>query len=494
MIITGQQLVALSPLLILMSIAIVVMLFIAYNRNRYIVFLLTSFGFLSVFISLFIVKKIVPIHATTLFHIDKYSLLYIGIVIISSFLACIFSHYCSLTNYLYNFEEFYLLLLFCTIGCVSIIISNNLCTFFIGSELISLSSIGLISYTFFEKKALEASIKYMVLSGIMSTLLLFGIALIYSVSGSLEFSSIIYELTMITKSFHNAIILFFGVSLFIIACSFKLSLFPFHIWTPDVYQGMSSEALMIFSTSVKIAIFSVLFKIFIVLSYFHIEEVFYYLVSIISCLSMIFGNIMAINQTSIKRLMGYSSISQLGYLFIVLVISRNMQFSLEVTGIYLINYALSNIGMFGIMSVLSSLYKNFNVDSIFSYRSLFWSSPILSGVMTVVMLSLSGIPMTVGFLGKFYLMSLVVKEHMWLFICLFIISTIIGFCAYLKIISCLFVAPSDSYCHKNIIISSQNINNKFLIGLLTTISIFVLFLGIFPQITIHLVKYFWIQW
>ncbi|XBC39881.1 MAG: NADH-quinone oxidoreductase subunit N [Buchnera aphidicola (Chaetogeoica yunlongensis)] len=484
-----QQLIVLYPLLVLILITILMILFISYNRNHFCVFLLTSVGLLVSFVFLCMINNIVPVSFTSLFYIDRYSLLYIGIVLICSFVTCFFL-YCSLSKHLYDYEEFYLLLLFSTIGCISLIISNHFFSFFIGLELISLSSIGLISYAYWNKKALEAAFKYMLLSGVISACLLFGMSLIYSVTGSFELSSIIYELVMMVKKYNFNIILFFGFSLFIISVASKLSIFPFHIWTPDVYEGTSSKTLIFFSTATKIAIFSFLYKIFIILASCHIG-VFSDLLNMMSCISIIIGNLMAIRQTSFSRLIGYASISQFGYLFITLFASNyNIQLSLEVVGIYLIGYAIANIGIFGLISVLSSIYRKCNLDLINSYTSFFWYNPILSTIMIIMIMSLSGIPITLGFIGKFYLMSLVVKEKMWFFGFLILVSTAIGLYAYLKIISKLFIVPDNKNFMNRIEIFSQKSGIIFLILFLILISILALILGIFPYIIINLVYFF----
>ncbi|XBC42434.1 MAG: NADH-quinone oxidoreductase subunit N [Buchnera aphidicola (Meitanaphis elongallis)] len=481
MIITINQLIAFSPLLILLLTVIITMLSIACNRNHFVTFLCSIIGLILSLLSLYIVRMSVPIDVTMLFHIDKYSLLYLVIIIFSSIISCIFS-YSWLKNCIYNREEFYLLLLFSTIGCVSLIIANHMSILFIGMELMSLPTLGLIAYTYFKRNSLEAAIKYMILSCSVSVLALFGIALIYSITGSLTFSSLIYEL--LVSITHPDSVLLCGLGLVILAFSFKLSIFPFHIWTPDVYRGTSSVALMYLSIATKITVLSLFFKIFIFLIFFHID-VFNIVLEIMLCISIIFGSIMALFQTSIKRFLGYSSISQSGYLLTSLLSSNDFNFSLESIGIYLISYLLSSIGILGLISIISHLDDESQFDSIACYRGLFWYNPIFSSIMTIMLFSLSGIPITIGFIGKFYLLSLIIKENFWLLGIVFITGSIIGMYSYLRIVTCLYLAPLDNFNTKRIVV---NINSKKYVFFLFIISLLVLILGIYPNAIIDIIS------
>lgn len=163
-----QQLTALLPLLIVMFSAITVMLSISYNRNHFFIAVLSILGFIASLFSLYVLTRIVPIDITTLFHINSYSILYIGMIIISSISTCIFA-YPWLVKYQFNKEEFYLLIIISTLGATSLIISNHMASFFINIELMSLPIFGLIAYSHNQKYSLEASFKYIILSGISSS-------------------------------------------------------------------------------------------------------------------------------------------------------------------------------------------------------------------------------------------------------------------------------------------------------------------------------------
>ncbi|WAI11928.1 MAG: NADH-quinone oxidoreductase subunit N [Buchnera aphidicola (Macrosiphum albifrons)] len=479
-----QQLTALLPLLIIIFTALTVMLSISYNRNHFFIAVFSILGFISAFCSLYLLTKIVPIDITFLFYIDSYSILYIGMIMISSVCACIFA-YPWLLKYPFNKEEFYLLIIISNLGAISLIISNHMAAFFISIELISLPIFGLIAYSSYQKYSLEASFKYIILSGISSSFLLLGIAWIYSISGSLDFLSIHQVFDIASKN--EKLVVLFGISMVLVSLFFKLSIVPFHLWTPDIYQGTPTSVLSFFSTTGKIAVFSALLHFLSRISELN-NEILYFILLLITILSILIGNLMALFQKNIKRFFGYTSISQLGYLLIVLFISeKNYLFSLEASAIYLFSYLFSNIACFGIINLISNADKKNNIDSsIDSYQGLFWSQPLLSAIFTLSLLSLAGIPMTLGFIGKFYILSIITQEHLWIIGFSFLIGTMLGLYCYLRIILNLYLNQE-----KLLKINSNISKNWFYTpsGAIICISgIILLILGIYPSPLISLMK------
>lgn len=478
-----QQLTALLPLLIVMFSAITVMLSISYNRNHFFIAVLSILGFIASLFSLYVLTRIVPIDITTLFHINSYSILYIGMIIISSISTCIFA-YPWLVKYQFNKEEFYLLIIISTLGATSLIISNHMASFFINIELMSLPIFGLIAYSHNQKYSLEASFKYIILSGISSSFFLLGIAWFYSISGNLSLISINQVFAMASEN--EKLIVLFGIMMMLFSLFFKLSIVPFHLWTPDIYQGTPLPVLSFFSTAGKIAIFTVLLHI-LSHSTDSNNKILYFILSLITIFSILIGNLMALFQDDIKRFFGYSSISQLGYLFVVLLASdKNYIFSLEVSGIYLFGYLFSNIAFFGIVNLISNSNEKNIGNSISSYKGLFWSQPILSSILTLVLLSLSGIPMTLGFIGKLYILSMIIKENLWVIGITFVFGTILGLYCYLRIILNLYLNPSKS------LKKELNIENSWLhtpSGILILFSgVTLLILGVYPNPLISLIK------
>ncbi|MEJ4044946.1 NADH-quinone oxidoreductase subunit NuoN [Erwinia sp. SLM-02] len=479
MTITPQQLIALLPLLIVGLTVVVVMLSIAWRRNHFVNATLAVIGLNLALFSLYFVGQAGPMDVTPLLRVDGYSILYTGLVILASLATCTFA-YPWLATYPDNREEFYLLVLIAALGGIVLASANHLASLFIGIELISLPLFGLVGYAFQQKRSLEAAIKYTILSAAASSFLLFGMALVYADSGNLGFVALGKSLT--DGLIHQPLLLA-GLGLMIVGFGFKLSLVPFHLWTPDVYQGAPAPVTTFLATASKIAIFAVLMRLFMYAPMTDSEGV-RTVLGIIAVASMLFGNLMAISQSNIKRMLGYSSIAHMGYLLVALVAIQTHQLSLEVVGVYLAGYLFSSLGAFGVVSMMSSPYSGPDADSLYSYRGLFWHRPVLSAVMTVVMLSLAGIPMTLGFIGKFYVLAVGVSADLWWLTGAVVLGSAIGLYYYLRVTVSLYLTPPE------MAMRDAPSNWAFTAGGIVVLisAILVLLLGIYPQPLISLVN------
>ncbi|MEW5290207.1 MULTISPECIES: NADH-quinone oxidoreductase subunit NuoN [Erwinia] len=479
MTITPQQLIALLPLLIVGLTVVVVMLSIAWRRNHFVNATLAVVGLNLALLSLFFVGHAGAMDVTPLLRVDGYSMLYTGLVIVASLATCTFA-YPWLATYPDNREEFYLLVLIAAAGGVVLACANHLAALFIGIELISLPLFGLVGYAFQQKRSLEASIKYTIMSAVASSFLLFGMALLYANAGDLSFVALGKSLN--SAMLHQPLLLA-GLGMMIVGLGFKLSLVPFHLWTPDVYQGAPAPVSTFLATASKIAIFGVVMRLFLYAPVADSEAV-RLVLSIIAVASMLFGNLMAISQSNIKRLLGYSSIAHLGYLLVALIAIQTHQLSLETVGVYLAGYLFSSLGAFGVVSLMSSPYRGPDADSLYSYRGLFWHRPILSAVMTVMMLSLAGIPMTLGFIGKFYVIAVGVGAHLWWLTGAVVVGSAIGLYYYLRVTVSLYLTPPE------LLQRDTPANWAFTAGGVVVLisAVLVLLLGIYPQPLISLVQ------
>ena len=479
MTITPQQLIALLPLLIVGLTVVVVMLSIAWRRNHFLNATLSVLGLNAALVSLWFVGQNGAMDVTPLIRVDGYSMLYTGLVLLASLATCTFA-YPWLEGYKDNKEEFYLLVLIAALGGILLAGANHLASLFLGIELISLPLFGLVGYAFRQKRSLEASIKYTILSAAASSFLLFGMALVYANSGNLSFLALGKSLA--DNTLHEPLLLA-GLGLMIVGLGFKLSLVPFHLWTPDVYQGAPAPVSTFLATASKIAIFGVLMRLFLYAPVGNSEAV-RVVLGVIAFVSIIFGNLMALSQTNIKRLLGYSSIAHLGYLMVALIALRGGQMSMESVGVYLAGYLFSSLGAFGVVSLMSSPYRGPDAESLYSYRGLFWHRPILSAVMTVMMLSLAGIPMTLGFIGKFYILAVGVQANLWWLTGAVVVGSAIGLYYYLRVAVSLYLnapqqlnrdAPSNwAYSAGGIVVLIS--------------ALLVLVLGIYPQPLISIVQ------
>ncbi|MFC0142528.1 NADH-quinone oxidoreductase subunit NuoN [Erwinia mallotivora] len=479
MTIAPQQLIALLPLLIVGLTVVVVMLSIAWRRNHFVNATLAVVGLNLALLSLFFVGHAGAMDVTPLLRVDGYSMLYTGLVIVASLATCTFA-YPWLATYPDNREEFYLLVLIAALGGVVLASANHLAALFIGIELISLPLFGLVGYAFQQKRSLEASIKYTIMSAVASSFLLFGMALLYANAGDLSFVALGKSLN--SAMLHQPLLLA-GLGMMIVGLGFKLSLVPFHLWTPDVYQGAPAPVSTFLATASKIAIFGVVMRLFLYAPVADSEAV-RLVLSIIAVASMLFGNLMAISQSNIKRLLGYSSIAHLGYLLVALIAIQTHQLSLETVGVYLAGYLFSSLGAFGVVSLMSSPYRGPDADSLYSYRGLFWHRPILSAVMTVMMLSLAGIPMTLGFIGKFYVIAVGVGAHLWWLTGAVVVGSAIGLYYYLRVTVSLYLTPPE------LLQRDTPANWAFTAGGVVVLisAVLVLLLGIYPQPLISLVQ------
>ncbi|MEQ4916209.1 NADH-quinone oxidoreductase subunit NuoN [Morganella morganii] len=472
MTITPQQLIALSPLLIIGLTVVVVMLSIAWRRDHFINATLTVVGLNLALLSLYFVGQQPAMDVTPLVHIDGYSMFYTGLILISSLATTTFA-YSWLETYPDNKEEFYLLVLIATLGGILLSGADHLASFFIGIELLTLPLFGLIGYAFRQKRSLEASIKYMLMSAAASSFLLFGMALLYAESGDLSFQGLGRSLA--DSQIHQPLVLT-GLGMMIVGIGFKLSLFPFQLWTPDVYQGAPAPVSTFLATASKIGIFAAVLRL-LVLAPMADSGTLQIVLTVIAIASILFGNLMAITQNSIKRMLGYSSIAHLGYLLVAFIAVNDPKLAEETAGIYLAGYLFASLGAFGVVSLMSSPYTGPDADSLHAYRGLFWRKPVLAAVMTVMMLSLAGIPMTFGFIGKFFVVATAVNAELWWLTAAVVLGSAIGLYYYLRMMISLYIRGSESPAR--MAPSNWAMSAGGIVVLLSAIIVVVL--GIWPQ-------------
>ena len=477
---TIQHFIALAPLLITSITIVVVMLGIAWRRNHSQSFLLTVAGLNLALLSIYPALKVAPLVVTPLLQIDSFACLYMGIVLVST-LACVTLAHAYLgegkAGYPGNREELYLLILMAAAGGLVLVAAQHLASLFIGLELLSVPVYGLVAYAFFNKRSLEGGIKYMVLSAAGSAFLLFGMALLYAESGSLGFSEIGKA---IAATGMPSPIAGLGLGMMLVGLGFKLSLVPFHLWTPDVYEGAPAPVAAFLATASKVAVFGVLVRLFQI-SPAATSGVLTDVMSVIAVASIIVGNLLALTQNNLKRLLGYSSIAHFGYLMIAMVASKGM--AVEAINVYLVTYVLTSLGAFGVVTLMSSPYSGRDADAMFEYRGLFWRRPYLTAVLTVMMLSLAGIPLTTGFIGKFYIIATGVEAHLWWLTGTLVVGSAIGLFYYLRVMVTLYLQDSKIQRHDAPFNWAQRAGGVMLLG----ITLLAFFLGVYPQPLLTLV-------
>jgi NADH-quinone oxidoreductase subunit N len=427
--VTQTELFGLLPLLILSAAPLVIMVLLAIKRNLKAVVVFSGLALAAAFFSIFFASNLAPLEIVPLFSIDNFALFYMALFFGAGFFICLLS-YGYFSRIEGNSEEFFLLLLVATLGSSVLVASRNFVSFFLGLEILSVSLYGLIGYTKNRKESIEAGVKYLVLAAASAAFLLFGIALLYAESGTLDFASL--SLNISTGHFHLPW-LFLGTALLIVGIGFKLAVVPFHMWTPDVYQGAPAPAAAYLATVSKGAMFAFLFRFFFLLKGERNPSM-SLAFTIIAVASMLAGNLLAVRQNKVKRILAYSSIAHLGYLLVTLLVGGET--GLEAATFYLVAYFVTILGAFGVITILSQADRD--ADSLEEYRGLFWRRPLISAVFTAMLLSLAGIPLTAGFLGKFYVAGAGVRASLWLPVVVLVISSVIGLYYYLRIIVAMF--------------------------------------------------------
>jgi NADH-quinone oxidoreductase subunit N len=479
---TIQHFIALAPLLITSLTVVVVMLAIAWRRNHAQTFLITCAGLNLALLSILPVLKLTPLAVTPLLQVDNFAALYMALILIAT-LACVTLAHAYLgeaeSGYPGNREELYLLILMSALGGLVLVCAQHLAGLFIGLELLSVPVYGLVAYAFFNKRSLEAGIKYMVLSAAGSAFLLFGMALLYADAGSLSFSGIG---TALAATGMPSSLAQLGLAMMLVGLGFKLSLVPFHLWTPDVYEGAPAPVAAFLATASKVAVFAVVVRLFQISPVAN-SGVLNDVLSIIAVLSILIGNLLAVTQSNLKRLLGYSSIAHFGYMLIALIASKGL--AVEAIGVYLVTYVLTSLGAFGVITLMSSPYNGRDADALYEYRGLFWRRPYLTAVLTVMMLSLAGIPLTAGFIGKFYMIATGVESRQWWLVGALVVGSAIGVFYYLRVMVTLYLMEKSIRRTDAPMKWEQRAGGVMLLA----IAILVFVLGIYPQPLLDLVQH-----
>jgi NADH-quinone oxidoreductase subunit N len=424
---TRDQLLALLPILFSSATVVWVMTAIAIRRHHWWNATFSVVGLNLALIGCVVAYFVSPQIVTPLLVVDSYACLYMAMVLATGLATATLSH-AYMEGFDGNKEEVYLLLNLSVLGGLVLVCARHFASFFIGLELLSVPLYGLIGYLVKERRSLEASMKYLVLSAAASAFLLFGMALIYSQTGALGFADIGVRTAAITAgALHTVLVI--GGAMILIGIGFKLSLAPFHLWTPDVYEGAPAPVGAYLATASKVAVFAVLLRFFVEAKAYQYGLLLDVL-SALAIISIVAGNLLALLQENLKRLLAYSSIAHFGYLLVAFIAAG--QFATEAVGIYLLTYVVTTLAAFGVVTLVSSPYKGHDADRLWDYRGLFWRRPYLTAIMTMAMLSLAGIPMTAGFIGKFYAITAGVEKRQWLLLAAVVFGSAVGLYYYLR--------------------------------------------------------------
>jgi NADH-quinone oxidoreductase subunit N len=340
-----------------------------------------------------------------------------------------------LKKYGINFGEYYILIQASVLGMMLMAGAKDLIMIFLGLEIMSIPFYVLSGVNRRSQWSIEASLKYFLLGAFATGFLVYGISLIYGSAQTTSIDLITAKFTDLTKN----ILFITGVLLFLIGFSFKIAAFPFHMWVPDVYQGSPTTVAGLFSTAGKAAAFGAIIGTLSALFSSSPDEIFSPYLSVIAVFSMLFGSIVAIAQTNIKRMLAYSSIAHAGYMLIGL--ASGSPDGIAGVIFYLVVYTFMNLAAFGIVSLIEG-EKEANLE-LNSYAGLGTKSPVMAALLSICMFSLAGIPPLAGFFGKYYVFIAAIKSNLtWLAI-LGIISSVISVYFYLRVVVLMYFRESE---------------------------------------------------
>ncbi|MBT3953664.1 MAG: NADH-quinone oxidoreductase subunit NuoN [Rhodobacterales bacterium] len=380
-------------------------------------------------------------------------------------------HYLKAHELLRN--EYFILAMMSILGMMVMVSGHSLLTLYLGLEIMSLSLYALIATARDRASAIEAALKYFVLGAIASGLLLYGMSMIYGISGSLDISQISSFASASTLGSQQTLILNFGLVFLVIGIAFKLGAVPFHMWVPDVYQGSPTSVTMFLSTVPKIAAIALLIRLLID----GLGELQHYwadLFMILAVLSIAIGSLVALTQTNIKRMLAYSTISHIGFVLLGFVTGVVDGYGAAV--FYVLAYILMSLAAFGSIIVLNR--KGFEADQISDFQGLSKHSPWFALIMLVVMLSMAGVPPFIGFYSKLFILQQVVAEGYVIFAITAVIFAVISAYYYLQIIKTMYFDDVD----KEILVSAP-LDMKIVLSIN---GILILVVGLMPSFWMEL--------
>ncbi len=437
------------PLVVLAVCSLIVLMASAFTRGLVASFAITLAGLAVAAASLGLVGAQAPLVVAGLLSFDRFVLFGLGLIIAGTFVSAI-SSWATLRRRGHEGGDYFFLLLLSALGACILAAANAFATFFLGLELMSVSLYALIGWRRESGIGTEAAIKYLILAGASSAFLLFGMALVYAETGTME-------LSRLAAGSAQGLVIPVGLGMMLVATGFKLAVVPFHLWTPDIYDGAPAPVTGYIATVSKGAMVVVLARAFAPAlvgtggvnglaspGSDAVSAAFPWVFAFIAALSMFAGNLLALREANVKRILAYSSIAHLGYVLVAFLAGGAD--ALNAIAFYLVAYFAASLGAFAIIGELSTTPER-DADTIDDYRGLAVHRPWLAGIFTAMLLSLAGLPLTAGFVGKFLILKAGAAAELWTLAVMLAVNGTISIFYYLKIVSAMFRgferAPSE---------------------------------------------------
>ncbi|MBI5476784.1 MAG: NADH-quinone oxidoreductase subunit N [Ignavibacteriales bacterium] len=412
-----------------------------------------------------------------MFAVDPFSLFFKAIIITASFFVLLFSlNSKELVSKTRGVGEYNALVIALTLGMVLMTGATNLLMMYLALELSSLTSYILAGYTKDAEDSSEASLKYIIYGALSSGIMLYGISILYGLTGSVDIYGI--HQALMFQHLNTAALVVAGIFI-VVGFGYKISAVPFHFWTPDVYEGSPITITALLSVASKAAGFAMLIRFtkvtFINPAIGNLDpgmwDIFKgidwrFILAILSVLSMTIGNLVALSQKNLKRLLAYSSIAHAGYMLMGLVVLSNE--GIAAVMIYFIVYLFMNLGAFYVVMLIADRIGSENIDD---YRGMGFRSPLLGVAMTIFLLSLTGIPPTAGFIGKLYLFSSLISAKIFWLAIVGALNSVVSLYYYVRVLRNMFLRDPQA--------NAQSLQISF-------IEVFILILLVLPTILLGL--------
>jgi NADH-quinone oxidoreductase subunit N len=371
---------------------------------------------------------------TGLFSVDRFAVFMKVLIIAGAAMSLILAMDYNVKHKIDRFE-FPILILLCTVGMMVMASATNLMSLYVGLELQSLAIYVMAAFARDDVRSSEAGLKYFVLGALASGLLLYGISLAYGFSGTMDFAHLAQAFATPDQVSPGLVV---GVVFIVAGLAFKISAVPFHMWTPDVYEGAPTPVTAFMSTAPKVAAMGLLLRVLAV-PFGHLGDAWQQLIVLVSIASMLLGSLAAIGQTSFKRLMAYSSIGHMGYALIGLAAGTHA--GIQGVMIYLVTYVFMSAGVFA--CVIAMRRRGVALEKISDLSGLARTDPMLALAFAIFMFSMAGIPPFSGFFGKLYVFYAAVQAGYWTLAVIGVLTSVIGAYYYLRVIKVIYFDDSQ---------------------------------------------------
>ncbi|ADG82873.1 proton-translocating NADH-quinone oxidoreductase, chain N [Thermincola ferriacetica] len=427
-------LLSVEALTALLALVVLVVGLLVPKQSRYGLGYLITFGLAGILAFTFTQYGINSSTLNKMFILDDFAVYFKQLFLVAAILVSMASvQYVKKMEYYYG--EFYVLIVFATLGMMLMASAGDLITLYLALELMTITFYILTGFKKEDHKSAEAGVKYLILGAMSSGILLYGLSLVYGFTGTTIIADVATKIA--GNGAEPAVVL--GLVLLVAGFGFKISSVPFQMWSPDVYEGAPTPVTAFLAVGSKAAAFAAILRVFLV-AFPDLAVHWKVLFAVLSALTIIIGNLVAIPQTNIKRMLAYSSIAQAGYIMTGLVAANEL--GAKGVAFYGMLYVFATIGAF---TVVMNFYAKTGSDEIKDYAGLAQRSPLMAAVLTVCLLSMAGIPPLAGFAGKFYLFSAVVGQgYLWLAI-IGLIMSMASVYYYLSVVKVMYMAdPADN--------------------------------------------------